>query len=61
MFDFNTFMAKVKQDNPSFKKWTKTSSLDPLMKTPAPGWLLRCALLTAFGFRETLHRVCCSK
>jgi hypothetical protein len=31
MFDFNTFMAKVKQDNPSFKRFTLTSSLDPLI------------------------------
>jgi hypothetical protein len=31
LFDINTFMAKVKQDNPSFKKWTRTSSLDPLI------------------------------
>ena len=31
MFDFNTFMAKVKQDNPSFKRFTQTSSLDPLI------------------------------
>lgn len=30
-FDFNTFMGLVRQDNPSFKRVKRTSSIDPLI------------------------------